>query len=267
MSGLNLSGERKCKQAFASWFKAGGWAVQDMTQPETEKYQFPEILNELRERGAPTGAVEYAGQKYYGYAKAIELPHDGEASRGNFMICFDYKYHKTIKYGMGLEKETYDKYVSWKKPWFYILIYVDDTKKRYIHQIQDPKKRGYIVDKFGGVDHYIIPSTDYWEASEPNFPVKLPTLEGLSTQQSIALTFALEDWAYNDFEGEFKGIQDNDLKRADAICHSSYPSIKLRMRKWKPDNQANAEKPKLKRMPSKRKSSKIKPSKGNVGKP
>lgn len=263
MSGLDLSGERKCKQAFASWFKAGGWAVQDMTQSETERYQFPEILDKLRKLGAPEDAIDFAGQNYYGLADAIKLPHDGEASRGKLMICFDYKYKNTIKLGMGIKKAAYDKYFSSNKPWFYLLIYVGDTKKRYIHQI----KAGYKVAKYGGVEHYVIPSEDYWEASEPDFPVELPTLDGLSIQQSIALTLALENWAYNGFEGEFKGIQDNDLKRADAIWHSSYPSITLRMRKWKPDNQADAEKPKLKRMPSKRKSSKIKPSKGDVGKP
>ena len=211
MSGLDLGGERKAKQAFDSWFKAGGWAVQDMTQSETEKFQFPDILVTFRKLGAPQQAIDYAAQNFYGYADAIKLPHDGEASRGNFMICFDYKYHKTIKFGMGVEQEAYDKYLSSNKTWFYLLIYVDDAKKRYIHQIQDPVKAGYKVELYGGKPYYTLPPTDYWEALEPNFPVEWPTFEGLSLRKSMALQISISDWAYNGFVGAFKGISDYDL--------------------------------------------------------
>jgi hypothetical protein len=162
---------------------------------------------------------------------------------------------------MGLDKAKYDKYVSWKKPWFYVLIYVGDTKKRYIHQLQDPKKRDYEVEKYGGVDYYTIPPTDYWEAAEPDFPVKLPELDGLSPQQSLALSLALDDWARSGFSIEFKGFQDDDLKKADAILHSPYPTAHIRMRKWKRENQDNAGQLKPKsRQSKKRKSRALKSS-------
>jgi hypothetical protein len=232
MSGLDLSGERKTMQAFAPWLQKGGWTIQDLTQPKTEKYNFPKILDEAKNLGTPEAALTLFRGVLYGYAEAIELPHDGEASRGKLTIWFDYKWKKTIKYGMGIEKEDYDKYLGYNKPWFYLFIYVEETKKRYIHQI----KAGYPTDFYGGVEHYVIPQTDYWEPIEPKFPITLPSFQELSARESLAMLYALDDWACNGFAGEFEGITVADLQRADrALQNNSGLRGRLVFRKFRPN--------------------------------
>ena len=41
MVGLDLSREEICKEKFKLWFDAGGWTVQDVTQPDIKKFQIP----------------------------------------------------------------------------------------------------------------------------------------------------------------------------------------------------------------------------------
>jgi len=235
MSGLDLSGERKTKQAFEPWLKAGGWTIQDLTQSKTEKYNFPQILETAKKLGASQAVIDYYRGVLYGYADSIELPHDGEATRCKVAIWYDYKYKETIKLGMGINKDDYDKYADYKKPWFYLFIYVGDTKRRYIHQIQNPKKSGYDLVQYRGINHYLIPPKDYWAPIEPTVPVVLPTFDGLSVRESIAMLYALDDWACNDFVGDFKGLTDAHLESADKFLqlrNGGFP--RLRFRKLKP---------------------------------
>src|SRR5664279_1325187 len=104
MVGLNLVPEDICKEKFKPWFEAGHWIVQDLTQPDTRKTQIPEILADIESKGATSIVINKVSDSFYGYAKSIQFPHDGEATRGMFMFCFDYKYHEKTRYGIGIKK-------------------------------------------------------------------------------------------------------------------------------------------------------------------
>jgi hypothetical protein len=223
---LDLSGEEICKNAFEPWFTAGGWKVEDFTAPKTAEFQIPEIVGSLKNQDDK----EYLEKALLEYVKAINFPYDGVAKRGKFEICFDYKFKHTIKNGLGIRKKDYDKYFSWKKPWFYLLIYVDDIKQRFIHQIQNPKD--FEIKYYGCIQHYVLPSETYWETAQPDFRVELPTFdENMSIKESIALTIAFEECAYDNFTGKFQGVTKNELIRAERILESRNPMFNIRLRK------------------------------------
>ena len=228
MSGLNLEPEAICKEKFAPWFKAGGWKVQDMTQSETENYQFPQILAELQTLGASPEIRDLVERNLYGYAKAIELPHDGEATRGQFMFCFDYKYHKITRLGIGIKTDDYDKYWSWHKPWFYLLIYAEDRKMRYTHQLRDPLKAGYKVRFYGGFKYYNIEPDCVPVDKLPNVPVIIPS--EISPMESIAWNISIDRWVSNNFEGSFEPTNDDLGAALKMLNLRSYNFMRLKLR-------------------------------------
>ena len=231
MPGLDLTGEEKCKRAFKPWFDAGGWTVQDYTDPESANFQIPGILSELhyaadRERLRP---------KLYDYVKSRKFQHDGDATRGGFLFSFDYKYHAVSYAGLGIKKADYNKYWRLNKPWFYVLLYAEDKQKIYTHQLRDPDKACYKVTLYGGYEYYNV-EDDCVEAKFPDFPFTFPMLtEEMSGIESIALIIAFGRWADNSFKAPFEHWTEDDLQEARRIIERPIHSVRidLKFRKWR----------------------------------
>jgi hypothetical protein len=228
MSGLNLEPEDICKEKFKPWFEAGGWIVQDFTQPETRRTQIPKILKNLKKLGASDEIIDSVKSSFYGYAKSIMFPHDGEATRGAFMFCFDYKFHKITRYGIGVAKKDYDKYWSWHKPWFYLLIYAADRQMRYTHQLRDPIRAGYNVTTYGGYEYYNIEPACTPAGKLPGIPVKIPS--ELSALESIAWNISINRWAKNNFQGTYEPTNEDLNVALDLLNLRSHRPMGLMLR-------------------------------------
>jgi len=189
MSGLDLYGEEKCKKMWKPWFDAGGWRVQDFTKPETAKFQISDILNKIKN----SEDKEMLRPLLYNFLNCFDFPHDGEATRGRFTFCFDYKYKPDTRYGIWIKVKDYNKYWSYHKPWFYILVWAEDRQKRYMHQLCNPAKYPKcLLDYY----YYKIPDDDWWE---PNPMLQMPIMvpENLSDVNSLAFIFAVNREPHN----------------------------------------------------------------------
>jgi len=162
-------------------------------------------------------------KQLYDFIGWFDFPHDGEAVRERFTFCFDYKYKSNTSRGIWLEKEHYDKYWGYRKPWFYILVWAADRQKRFIHQLRDPTEyevervqtRSDSADK---IAYYKIPDEDWWEpdnALDKLFMVP----ENLSDIDSLAFQSAVNRWAESGHKG-LPTITDKDRVEALKILES-----------------------------------------------
>jgi len=218
---FSLKDEEICKEKWQPWFNAGAWKVQYFTSPKSAEFQIPK------------GLPEKLDNLMRSWAACLNFPHDGEAVRGQFMFCFDFKYHGNTSHGIWIMKADYDKYWSWRKPWFYVLVWADDRQKRYIHQIRNPVKAHYKIKSLhtceGSIDYYDIPDAHWIEAEKlPDMPIKIPA--NLSTVDSFALQLAINSWVENDFKGEF-AVKDEDKYEAKKILASTHPRMVVKLRK------------------------------------
>lgn len=226
MTRFTLKPEEICKAKFKPWFDAGGWTVHDLTRAKSANFQIPEILANIKN---PSDKA-FLEPALYAYVKSVEMPHDGEAVRGRFMFCFDYKYHAITKYGLAIRKAAYDKYWSWKKPWFYVLQWAADRDKGYIHQIRDPVKAGYRVTHYGGHPYYNVEQDCVEAGPIPNIPVVIP--DDLSSIDSLAWNIALNRWVESDFRGKYEPTAEERSKAVELLS-SPYPKGNIRLRRWK----------------------------------
>ena len=132
---------------------------------------------------------------------SVRFPYDGTAVRGALVIFFDYKLiKKSVRGQVFAVQEDYDKYWSWHKPWFYLLLYAENTGMFYTHQIRDPVKADYKIENLphydatgcqdGTVSYYNI-TLDSVEAKYPEYPITFPVpTEDMTDVESLALTIA-----------------------------------------------------------------------------
>lgn len=268
MTGLNLGPEDICKAKFKPWFEAGGWTVQEFTNKQSAEFQIPEVIKSVMSCTKPEGlAIIEAELKKY--AASMNFPHDGEATRGQFMFCFDYKsIQKSVNNQVLAVKEDYDKYWSWHKPFFYLLFYTQNTDKIYIHEIRDPIKADYQVRPLprykdgkivGSVSYYNV-TADCVELKVPEVPITFPKPpEDMSIAESYAMIFAANRWADQGYRGKFEGWTEDDLIKAKILFFEQEPLRRCMVPKLRRDVSVP---------PRRRKSSKPKPSKrDNAGEP
>jgi len=228
-SGLSLVEEEKCKAIWDPWFKAGSWNVQLFTSGESAEFQIPKVIKNIKDKVQDSEALKEIESELLKYAKSLKFPHDGEASRGKFMFCFDFKFKRSTPHGIFVKKAVYDKYWSWHKPYFYLLIWANDKQKRYIHQIREPSKYRVIwlpsAKPYVDEEAYYDITEDCEEIKIPDAPIKFPKpTEDLSVVESYAIIFAANRWADNNFKGEFQ-INADDMQRARELLNKSNREI------------------------------------------
>lgn len=217
MKNFDLIQENECIEKFKPWFEARGWTVQHFTNAKSAEFQISDVLNKIKTRTNPEDlkSIDIELKKH---AKSLNFPHDGEATRGAFMFCFDYKHIDNSSKGIWVIKEAYNKYLSWKKPYFYLLFYAADTGKLYSHQIRDPKEAGYEDDDsiYGTYkDIYYNVTKDCVELSHADAPITFPKpIDEMSAIESFALMLAGNRWTEQGYKGEFEGYTDEDLAKA-----------------------------------------------------
>lgn len=232
---FTLEQEQICIAKWKPWFNAGDWTVQHFTSAESAEFKIPTVTQEIEHltsiNAAASKFIEIELKKY---AKSMQFPFDGLAVRGRFMFCFDYKFKPNTSRGIWIQKADYDKYWSWHKPWFYLLIWAADQQKRYIHQIRDHIQSNYAVKDCEGsdgsiIEYYAIPESECLEADKTrDVPIKIP-LEA-SDQESIAYIFAVNRWVESDFKSKFV-VTNQDQLNAAEILRTRNPRLKLLLRK------------------------------------
>ena len=216
--------EEICKKKWAPWFERGGWTVTDLTQKESGQLQISELMAKLQPK-LDSEKSEYVKHALLTYLSNLHFPHDGDAHRGRFLFSFDYKYIKNSQYGIFAEKKDYDKYWSWRKPWFYILFYVEDRDKRYMHQVRDPAKYERVLD-----GAYYNVTKDCFEAEDYKLPVKFPKpTANMSEHESVALIFAVNEWCDNGCKGSIR-ITPEHLTKAQKLWVEPHPILKVALR-------------------------------------
>ncbi|MCL2643490.1 MAG: hypothetical protein FWD52_08300 [Candidatus Bathyarchaeota archaeon] len=267
MKTFDLSAENICIEKFKPWFEDRGWTVQHFTNAKSAEFQIPDVLNKIKPCTPPEN-LKFIEIELKKFADSMDFPHDGEATRGAFMFCFDYKYIDNSSKGIWVIKEAYNKYLSWKKPYFYLLFYAADTGKLYSHQIRDPKEAGYEEDDsiYGKYkDIYYNLTKDCVELSHTDVPITFPKpTDEMSEVESFALMLAGNRWTEQGYKGEFEGYTDEDLAKAREFFEQSparrcYHRLNFRKRiEYTPRLKP------LKRAPSKHTSNTPKSSKGNT---
>jgi hypothetical protein len=223
---FELNGEQVCKAKWASWFKDGGWSVTDLTQKASGQLQIPALLNKIRPSVKDDEALSIVKRELLTYLSNLNFPCDGDCHRGRFMFCFDFKFIGNSKHGIFANKADYDKYWSWRKPWFYLFFYVADRDKRYMHQIRNPAEYPQVLD-----GAYYDVTRDCFEAEDYKIPITFPIpTADMSELESLALIFAANRWCDNGCKEEV-AITPADYAEARPLLNKSHPLISKVLRK------------------------------------